>query len=843
MRSVSVSIGDASKTGGTHNARIKKIWTGSFERFCELMIKNVPESTDKASAGWVCGATFDPLYRDSENFVERHLLSLDYDHIAPGELDEILQAFMGHAFVAFTTFSHIPSHPRIRVWMPLSRPCGYDEFQAVSRAVAARAGIERAARESHVPAQYMFRPTVKPFEEFRHWENAQAPWLDVDQILGEYDDWTDRKSWPHRSDGDGVHSAGEGSIDPRTKPGIIGAFCRAFTIPDAIEHFGLPYTRSGTEGRWTYTAGSRPEGAIIYDDETKLHSHHDTDPARGQSNAYDLVRLHRYGAQDQGFGARPVAERPSTRAMLAFALSEGAVVEQLPRIRAEEEFEDLGPLISGDPSSGTVAGATPIPALPERIVKPSSRLTDLANARRIQRKFGNKILVVGNKFYYWSERYWEQNEAPVHKHITKLSGIVKAEAEALNERLSAALPAGDSLSKEQVQQINQVYGWARECAQRAKLDACEAILRKQLVFDAKALNKSPHLFSCANGTIDLRSGEIREHDLKDFITACSPTVFDPEAQAPRFQQFLREIYIGDEEVVQFAKRWFGYCITGETNEHKMIFHVGRGGNGKSTIMTLMNYVLGSGYYSTSPQKILALDESGATPDLAALMGKRMVTIAETDETLELREGLVKQITSGDAINARKLYQEPFEFLPTHKLQVFTNFSPAVKSQDFAMWRRILLLNYPMVYGDPAQVASGEALKLRDSHLDEALRGEAPGVLAWLVEGAKEWYANGLQPAKAVLETTRKYRAEQDNIGQFVRERVIVAADARVALTGQAESIFPAYRGWCTTMNCRPLGRTKFIREILRVVPSAREATVEGSQGFAGIKLTSTDLMD
>jgi putative DNA primase/helicase len=189
-----------------------------------------------------------------------------------------------------------------------------------------------------------------------------------------------------------------------------------------------------------------------------------------------------------------------------------------------------------------------------------------------------------------------------------------------------------------------------------------------------------------------------------------------------------------------------------------------------------------------------------------------------------------------------LYKDPFEFLPTHKLQIFTNFTPAIKSQDFAMWRRILLLNYPNSYGDQIQVQTGDANKLGDPHLDNALKAEASGVLAWLVQGAKEWYASRLQPPKAVLEATHKYRADQDIIGQFAHERLVVDETAWVALAGAVESVFPSYQAWCKSMNCRALGRTRFIRELQRVT----SATVEsrgGIPGFKGIKLTSTELLD
>jgi P4 family phage/plasmid primase-like protien len=839
MRPISVSI------GGKHNAKVLKTWTGSWERFCELMLKDVPETTAKDSVGWVCGAVFDPPYRDSENFVARNLLSFDYDHIAPADLEPILVSYRGFAHLAYTTWSHTADHPRIRVWIPLSRPCGYDEFQAVSRKLGARADIERMARESHVPAQYMFRAAVKPFEEFASWSSTDSPWVDVDQILGEYDDWTDRNSWPHRAEGDGVHSEGS-SIDPRTKPGIIGAFCRGFTISEAIERFDLPYSRAGTEGRWTYLGGSRPEGAIVYDEDTKLHSHHDTDPARGQSNAYDLVRLHRFGAADKLAGDGPLAGRPSTKAMRALALSEPAVLAQLPAIRAEEEFVDLDSANGGDRASDERSGAASA-GLPERINKASSKLTDQENARRIQRKFGDNIISIGKGFYYWKGTHWEKGEARVFRCVTKLSSIVHAEGQKIEGDLVAALPVGEDLTKEQYQEIRSVYGWARECGQKSKLTSCMDILRTLLDFDARNLNISPALFSCANGTLDLRSGEMRAHEPKDFITACSKIAYDENARAPRFEQFLAEIF-DDPEVAAFVQRWFGYCLTGEVNEHKVVFHIGGGGNGKGTLMKLLRHVLGTGYYGTANQNLLTYEGKGASPELADLLGKRMVTISETEHAMELREGLLKQITGGDPISARQLFEGYFEFLPSHKLQIFTNHEPAIKTQDFAIWRRVILLKYPHSYGNAVQVASGEAERLEDPELENALLAEAPGVLRWLVEGARAWYARRLQAPESVIKATIAYRQQQDLPALFTAERLVVEAEAWAPVHGVAESIYSAYKGWCISMGLRhQLSRPRFEREMLRVVKGSSLETrrIDSAlvPGFKGFRLAQSEIPD
>ena len=165
--------------------------------------------------------------------------------------------------------------------------------------------------------------------------------LDVDQVLGEYADWTDQSSWPRRSSGDEVHEAAETQTPPDEKDGTVGRFCKAFTVGEAIEKFGLPYTRSATDGRWTYTLGSVAEGAVEYDRGLKFHSFHDTDPAHGQCNAFDLLRLHRFGKSDIDIPATTaIQDRPSYRQMAAFVAS----LPECGDRRADEEFDDLGPL-------------------------------------------------------------------------------------------------------------------------------------------------------------------------------------------------------------------------------------------------------------------------------------------------------------------------------------------------------------------------------------------------------------------------------------------------------------------------------------------------------------------
>jgi len=227
--------------GQGNPAVIKTVRRLEWPDFAKWLTTEPPEVQDKAERGWYCPTEFDPVYRDSQNFVARYAITYDFDHVNIDTWGDVLNAWCDTAFAIYTTFSHSVERPRFRVVLPLSRPAGYDEFQAVARKVATDVGIDLFAGESFVPAQMMFAPT-RPLGGLFTARINEGALLDVDAVLAEYDDWTDRSSWPRRRDADNV-GTGVAHIDHLAKPGIVGEFNRAFTISQAIERFKLPYRR------------------------------------------------------------------------------------------------------------------------------------------------------------------------------------------------------------------------------------------------------------------------------------------------------------------------------------------------------------------------------------------------------------------------------------------------------------------------------------------------------------------------------------------------------------------------------------------------------------------------
>ncbi|WP_295280408.1 virulence-associated E family protein [Veillonella sp.] len=228
---------------------------------------------------------------------ERYLITLDADSPEPNFLELLNFEISDYEYVVYSTHSHTPETPRYRIILPVGRPVKTDEYQAIARRLAGDLGIENFDPTTFEPERLMYWPSAPADVEPVFIHNAGAP-VDVDEVLSRYDDWRDVAMWPNskRADEVRLHNAKKQG-DPLTKPGLIGAFCRTYRIEDAIaEYLSDVYEPCDTEGRYTYKAGSTSAGLVVYDEGRFAYSHHGTDPISGKLvNAYDLVRIHKFG--------------------------------------------------------------------------------------------------------------------------------------------------------------------------------------------------------------------------------------------------------------------------------------------------------------------------------------------------------------------------------------------------------------------------------------------------------------------------------------------------------------------------------------------------------------------
>lgn len=291
--------------------------------------------------GGFVGGTFANDIRKSVYVEGRDLLTLDMDHIATGGTEDVLKriAGLGCAAAVYSTRKHAGYAPRLRVIVPLDRTAASDEYEPASRKLASLIGIELCDPTTFDVSRLMYWPSCCRDGEYVL-EVFDHPFCSLDGLLGMYSDWKDISQWPQVP---GIEAVERRRLakqeDPASKRGIIGAFCRTYTVSQAMERF-IPgmYEETDIPGRYTYTGGSTVGGAILYDGDMFLYSHHATDPCSGLLvNAFDLVRLHKYGDQDQeAKEGTPVNKLPSFVAMSRLAASDPEVSDRLARENLEQ---------------------------------------------------------------------------------------------------------------------------------------------------------------------------------------------------------------------------------------------------------------------------------------------------------------------------------------------------------------------------------------------------------------------------------------------------------------------------------------------------------------------------
>lgn len=422
----------------------------------------------------------------------------------------------------------------------------------------------------------------------------------------------------------------------------------------------------------------------------------------------------------------------------------------------------------------------PIPNEPD--MPRTERYTDAGNARRLVAAWGHLVRHVGpwSSWLVWDGKRWQRD---TRGRINELAKTVAADL-----WHEVALLQGDDRKL--------AVKWAMQSENASRIRAMVDLARSdpKVAIDPQQLDADRWLLNTRNGTIDLRTGQRRDHDQRDLITKVAAVDHNHAAVAPQFTAFLERI-IPDPQVREFLQRWFGYCLTGDVSEHKILFAFGAGANGKSTLLNALAHVLGDYASQAAPDLLMRRRDDPHPTGLADLQGARLVLASETAEGRRLDEALVKRLTGGDPIKARHLYADFFEFDPTHKFVVATNHRPEVTGTDHGIWRRIRLVPFEVVIPDDEQ----------DGQLEQKLRAEAAGILTWALDGAAAWRRDGLTEPAAVVSATADYRAAMDVIGDFVSDCCLLAP----GVSAKAGDLFRRYGQWCETMGELPMTQRKF----------------------------------
>jgi putative DNA primase/helicase len=394
-------------------------------------------------------------------------------------------------------------------------------------------------------------------------------------------------------------------------------------------------------------------------------------------------------------------------------------------------------------------------------------LTDLGNAERLVAGHGENIryCYTWRKWLVRTTARWERDEAGRIHRLAKgrVRGIYREASDAEDEDRRKALAKHAAASESE-----------------ARIRAMIELAKSEVPTTPDELDSDPWLLNVLNGTIDLRTGELREHRREDLITKLAPVEYDPNATAPTWEAFLKRVLPG-EELRAFVQRAAGYSATGDTSEQCIFIHHGPGANGKTTFQEAIAAALGD-YAMRTPTETLLVKRTGGVPnDVARLKGARLVAASETEEGRRLAESLVKDLTGQDTISARFMWAEWFDFKPTHALHLSTNHKPEIRGTDPAIWRRIRLIPWAVTIPPNEQ----------DKKLTEKLRGELPGILAWVVRGCSEWLRQGLKAPEEVRQATKAYRAEMDVLAAFLAD-CCVRGDDEEAFAGE---LWGAWKRW------------------------------------------------
>lgn len=440
------------------------------------------------------------------------------------------------------------------------------------------------------------------------------------------------------------------------------------------------------------------------------------------------------------------------------------------------------------------------------LYNPENDLNEIRAAEIFAKVFSARLRfnTTSGTYYFYNGRYWEKDLEAVHaralaKDFTKAVLMYAATLE--NDDLRA-----------------NTFTFYGRYNRKSNRDSLIADAQTELHISENDFDKDCNLFNVRNGTIDLKTFEIHDHQPDDLITNFADVEYIPGARSELWERFISDVLPHDIELQRYVKKALGYGMTGNPELERMfVFYGATTRNGKSTLLNTVTNVLGS-YATDTPAETLQRKEiknsSAPSDDLAKLSKCRFVTVAEPDQLMVLDIALIKRFTGRDKIPARRLYEKGFEYEPKFSLFMNTNYLPKVLDNTLFSSRRVEVVPFTRHFTEAEQ----------DITLKNKLRTEESksAVLAWLLEGLKEYRAQGLKAPMVVNIETRRYEQQSDKLQRFIDSEL--EETERPELTVKA--CYEAYKMWCTSCGFTAEGSRVFSEKLRAKNLVLDSATIE-----------------
>lgn len=427
------------------------------------------------------------------------------------------------------------------------------------------------------------------------------------------------------------------------------------------------------------------------------------------------------------------------------------------------------------------------------------------------------------KWLFWTGTRWQADEKL--EHLTRVRSYLRNRAEELTDWAEAKAPALEAEKPGEGDKLcNWAKGQARNLRSKNTVAAVESLARSNAasVAGADAFDADRLLLGTPGGTVDLRTGELRQAKRGDLITkltACAPA--EPGARPERWLSFLNEVFDHDPDLVTFIQRGIGYALTGLTTEHKLLFLYGTGRNGKSVLLNTVSHIWGDYSRKAAAETFLNTQADKHSTGLAGLQGARLVIGSELPVGKTWDESVIKDLTGGDKMTARFMRGDFFDFDPQLTLMIAGNNQPSFRGVDEAIRARVVLV--PFLVTIPPE--------RRDKGLPDKLKAEGPQILRWAIDGALQWQERGLDVPAKVAAASTEYMDDEDTLGQFLKDEARIVAGHFVT----AQDLHLRFTQWSEAQGLKPWTQRTLVKEIKS--RGFEAAKSNGQRGLRGLGLT------